>query len=74
MKQIAAVLGAVKEGCKTSDEVSALTGLSRRHCSAYLSVLAKDSLIVLTHRAALRVARHGRAMNRYRLGGANERH
>lgn len=64
-KQISAVLDAVAVGCETSDQVAAITGLSKRHASAYLSQLADAALIIRTHKDALRIAETGRYMHRY---------
>lgn len=40
-RQIDRVFTAVKTGCRTSTEVSDLTGLPVKHCSAYLWKLGK---------------------------------
>ena len=64
-KQITRVLQAVNDGCFTSDQVAALTGLPVKTASAWLSVLAEDGLIRRERRHALRIHRTGAFMHVY---------
>ena len=54
-KQIVRVLEAVMHGSRTTDEISALTGLPFKHCSAYLSELSACGII--EHRKAPRLGK-----------------
>ncbi len=49
-KQIITVFRAIQKGSATSTEVSALTGLSVKHCSAHLSELELAGMIRRTRR------------------------
>jgi hypothetical protein len=50
MNQIDAVLQAVKWGCRTSQEISDVTKIPIKHCSAYLSTLERRGKIERTGR------------------------
>ena len=54
-KQISRVLDAVANGCETSQEVAAFTGLSTATASANLSVLTRYGMIALVKRGGIRV-------------------
>lgn len=65
-KQISMVLEAVEAGDWNSDQISAITGLSIKTVSAYLSQLAASGLIVREHLDAYRDKPPGRAFHIYR--------
>lgn len=70
MKQIEKVMVAVTEGCFTSDQCSAFTGLSIATCSSYLSVLAEDGLIRRSKKSALKLNSRGPRSHIYVPSGA----
>lgn len=53
-KQLALVIRAVREGCSTAREVADYTGINRVSVSAYLNVLARDGVIRIIRRYAVR--------------------
>jgi transcription initiation factor IIE alpha subunit len=64
-KQIVRVLDAVNEGGETSDQISAMTGLSVATVASYLTVLARDGLVQVVKRRARQFNSRGPLSNVY---------
>ena len=54
MKQILMVLKAMEQGAETSTEVSAITDLPVKHCSAWLNELRNAGLVRIVRRDYIR--------------------